>query len=81
MLEIVYRYRFVAVVACLGLASMLATAKGRLPLALRGIRKIILRKDMGRPAEAPGTTAAPIPAWKRGLAFVLVLLAFLIAVV
>ncbi len=80
MLEIVYRYRFVAVVACLGLASMLATAKGRLPLALRGIRKI-LRKDVGRPAEAPGTTAAPIPAWKRGLAFVLVLLAFLIAVV
>ena len=80
MLEIVYRYRFVAVIALLGFAAMLVTAKGRLPLALRGIRKI-LRKDAGRPAEAPETTAAAIPAWRRGLAFVLVLLAFLVAVV
>ena len=58
-------------------AAALLTEKGRLPLALRGVRKI-LRRDAGQPA-APEESRG-VPAWKRGLAFVLILLAFGIAV-
>ena len=48
--EILHQYRFVAVVALLGIAAVLAMEKGRLPLALRGIRKV-----MGRDAGSGET--------------------------
>lgn len=77
MLQTVYQFRFVLVIALIGVACALLTEKGRLPLALRGLRRT-LRRDAGQ----PDTPEAPrgVPAWKRGLAFVLILLAFGIAV-
>ncbi len=71
------QYRFVVVIALLGLAAALATPRGRLPLALRGIRKT-LRRDAGAPAAEPPARAVPL--WKRLVAFALVLLAFLIGI-
>ncbi len=72
------QYRFVVVIALLGLAAALATPKGRLPLALRGIRRT-LRRDAGAPAAEPSAARA-VPLWKRLVAFALVLLAFLIGI-
>ena len=78
MLQTIYQFRFVPVIALLCVAAALLTEKGRLPLALRGVRKI-LRRDAGQPDAPEGSRG--VPAWKRGLAFVLILLAFGIAVV
>ena len=78
MLQTIYQFRFVPVIALLCVAAALLKEKGRLPLALRGVRKI-LRRDAGQPA-APEESRG-VPAWKRGLAFVLILLAFGIAVI
>lgn len=71
------QYRFVVVIALLGLAAALATPRGRLPLALRGIRRT-LRRDAGAPTAEPPARAVPL--WKRLVAFALVLLAFLIGI-
>ena len=70
--------RIVLVVACLGAAAAVATPRGRMPLALRGIRKM-LRKDAGirDTAKPEGESVAP---WRKLLAFVLVLLAAVLAV-
>ena len=79
MLQTLYQFRFVPVIALLCVAAALLTEKGRLPLALRGVRKI-LRRDAGLPGTS-ADEARGVPAWKRLLAFVLILLAFGIAVV
>lgn len=70
--------RIVLVVACLGAAAAVATPRGRMPLALRGIWKM-LRKDAGiRDAAKPeGESVAP---WRKLLAFVLILVAAAVAV-
>ena len=70
--------RIVLVVACLGAAAAVATPRGRMPLALRGIRKM-LRKDacVRDTAKPEGESVAP---WRKLLAFVLVLLAAVLAV-
>ena len=52
--------KVIAVIALLVLAAMLATPKGRLPLALRGINKL-LRRD-GASANQSSVVA---PTWKR----------------
>jgi len=71
-MEIYWIIRVVAVVVLLGVAAAIATPKGRLPLALRGVRKI-LRKDSGvKDATSDGV---PVPGWRKSLAFVLVLIA------
>lgn len=69
--------RLVGVLALLIVAAMLATPPGRLPLALRGVYKI-LRRDRGLSDGVPAADAAPT--WKRVLAFLLVLLAAGLAV-
>ena len=70
--------RIVLVVACLGAAAAVATPRGRMPLALRGIRKM-LRKDVGvRDMAKP--EGESVPPWRKLLAFVLVLLAAVLAV-
>ena len=70
--------RIVLVVACLGAAAAVATPRGRMPLALRGIRKM-LRKDAGvRDTAKP--EGESVPPWRKLLAFVLVLLAAVLAV-
>ena len=63
--------RLVAVVALLCVAATIATPKGRLPLALRGVAKLF---------RISGEEQT-VPAWKRLLAFVLVLLAILLALI
>ena len=63
--------RLVAVLALLCVAAAIATPKGRLPLALRGVAKLF---------RISGEEQT-VPAWKRLLAFVLVLLAVLLALI
>ena len=69
-------YRFVPVVLLLGIAAFLLADKSKLPLALRGLKKVL-----GNAAPAAPTDAPPVPAWKRWLAFALILVAFLLAVI
>jgi hypothetical protein len=64
--------RVLAVVALVCAAASLATPPGRLPLALRGIRRM-LHKDSGAPRQRSADEPAPL--WRRVLAFFLVLLA------
>ena len=61
----------VAVVALLCVAGAIATPKGRLPLALRGVARLF---------RISGEEQT-VPVWKRLLAFVLVLLAILLALI
>ena len=69
-------WRFIPVVLLLGLAAFLLVDKSKLPLALRGLKKVL-----GHAAPTSTSSTVPsVPAWKRLLAFVLVLAAFLLAV-
>ena len=72
-----HQYRFVVVIALLGLAAALATEKGKLPLALRGLKKT-LRRDAGVQPTADARHAG-VPVWKRLVALVLCVLAFAVA--
>ena len=66
----------VLVVALLGAAAALATPPGRLPLALRGIRRVLKRGEV----EEGRDEAVQAPLWRRLLAFALVVAAVLLAV-
>jgi len=72
--------RVVLVIALLGIAAALATPKGRLPLALRGVYRI-MKKDRGESAVPPLSPAAKVPLWRRLMAFVLVLISVLTALI
>ena len=63
--------RICLVIALVCVAAALATPKGRLPLALRGVAKLF--RICGEEQT--------VPTWKRLLAFVLVLLAILLALI
>ena len=68
-------WRFIPVVALLGLAAYLLVDKSKLPLALRGLKKVL------GTAAPPASSAPHVPVWKRLLAFVLILIAFFLAIV
>ena len=68
-------WRFIPVVLLLGIAAYLLVDKSKLPLALRG-----LKKALGTVAPPSPSTTPPVPVWKRLLAFFLILIAFLLAV-
>ena len=68
-------YRFIPVVAVLGLAAFLLVDKSKLPLALRGLKKVLGNATPVAPGDAP-----PVPTWKRWLAFALVLIALFLAI-
>lgn len=74
-----HQYRFVVVIAILGIAAALATEKGKLPLALRGMKRV-LQRDAGEQTPSSPRARTGVPLWKRLLAFALVVLAFLVAV-
>ena len=69
-------WRFIPVVLLLGIASFLLVDKSKLPLALRGLKKVL----GGAASAAEPAASPPVPAWKRLLAFFLILAAFLLAV-
>ena len=75
--EILNLVRMILVLALVIAAAALATPRNRVPLALRGILKI-LRKDRGITASQP---PAPVPAWKRFLSFVFIILAAALALI
>jgi len=76
--ELLELLRVVAVIAVVVAAAALATPKGRLPLALRGIARIV-KRDLG--TDGTPETNGTVPRWKRLVAFALVLLAILLAVI
>ena len=69
-------FQVIAVLALVVVAAVLATPPNKVPLALRGLMRI-MKKDCGLAAD--GTGAGRVPVWKRLLAFVLVLIAFALA--
>ena len=69
--------RIVVVMALLCVAAALATPRGRLPLALRGMQKV-LRRDKGE--QGPATPVEPVRAWRKALALAFVIGAAIAAV-
>lgn len=67
--------RVAGVIVLLGVAACLASPPGKLPLALRGIRKI-LRRDSGTHRDAE---MAKVSAGRRFVAFLLVIVAVVVA--
>ena len=67
--------RVIAIVILLGVTAALATPKGRLPLALRGLYRL-LRRDLASDSVDVGSdSVGNQPAWKRIVAFIIVLIA------
>lgn len=75
--------RVILVILLVVFAAVLSTPKGRLPLAIRGLAKI-LNKDTSqtsRTSRTSQTSGLPVPAWKKTLAFVLVIIAALLSMI
>ena len=75
--------RLVTIVALLCVAAAIATPKNRLPLALRGLAKLLNSVPDASRVAGVGQPDAPtrVPRLKRFLAFLLVLLAILLAMI
>ena len=74
--------RLVAVVALLCVAAAIATPKGRLPLALRGVAKLLARdRGQTQSTAVDGCRLQSVSAGKRTLAFLLVVLAIILALI
>ena len=69
--------RVAAVIALLCVSAALATPPGRLPLALRGLKKI-MRKDQGLAPDR--STEATVSPRRRFFAFLVALIAVAVAV-
>lgn len=72
--EILELLRVLAVIGLVVIAAVLTTPPNKVPLALRGLAKML-----GKSAESDKSMPAVVPAYKKILAFVLVILAFIIA--
>lgn len=76
MNEVLICLRVAIVVGCLCVAAAIATPKGRIPFALRGVLRV-LRKDIG---TRIGDASEPVVSRKRRIAaFLLVLVAVIVA--
>ena len=74
--------RLVAVLALLCAAAAIATPKGRLPLALRGVAKLLARdRGQAQSTAVDGCRLQSVSAGKRTLAFLLVVLAVILALI
>ena len=73
--EIIELCRVIVVIALVVIAAVLATPPNKVPLALRGLVRI-LKRDGRLPAAAGNGS---VPTWKKLLSFTLCILAFIIA--
>ena len=74
--------RLVAILALLCVAAALATPKGCLPLALRGVAKLLARdRGQAQSTAVGGCRVQSVSAGKRALALAFVILAILIALI
>ena len=78
--DIIEIVRLLAVMALVCAAAAIATPKGRVPLALRGVLRI-LQKDRALSGAAQNESQQPVSLAKRLLAFVLVLAAAVLALI
>lgn len=69
--------RVIVVIAMVLFAAALATPPNKLPLALRGLVRI-MRRDRGMDPRAQSKPGI-VPVWKKIISFVLVILAFVLA--
>lgn len=76
---LVWIVKIVLVLALLGVASALSTPKGRLPLALRGLTRM-MRKDRGETGADASERGERVSAQKRFFAFLLVIVAIIVAI-
>lgn len=74
--EIFELIRVLGVIGLVVVAAVLATPPNKVPLALRGLVRI-LRRDAG--SREASTTPGAVPLWKKLLSFALCVLAFIIA--
>jgi len=72
--------KIVTVIGLLGVAAVMATPRGRLPLALRGLKRMLDRDRGGGGRASPDGTGERPSTVRRLVAFSLVLLALLVAV-
>lgn len=74
--EFIELCRVLVVIGLVVGAAVLATPPNKVPLALRGLVRI-LRRDAG--SFGAGATPGVVPLWKKLLSFALCVLAFIIA--
>lgn len=74
------QWKFVLVIAMLAASALMATERNKLPLALRGLKKI-LDSQNGNDKKSDTQNGGPVPAWRRLLAFLIVILALVVAIV
>lgn len=80
MTALVWIAKIVLVVALLGVAAAVATPRGRLPLALRGVKRM-MRQDRGETGADPADRGERVSGKKRFFAFLLVIIAIIVTIV
>lgn len=76
LLDALQIFRIIAVVILVVLAAALATPPNRIPLALRGLARL-MRKDNGIISNSD--KSASVSTWKKVLSFLLIVVAFALA--
>ena len=81
--EIIELCRVIVVIALVVVAAVLATPPNKVPLALRGLVRILKRDASASLPRREGPAGTPpdgtVPTWKKLLSFALCILAFVIA--
>jgi hypothetical protein len=74
------QWKFILVIAMLGVSAFMVSDKNKLPLALRGLKKILDSQNEKKNKESSNPSQAVSP-MRRLLAFLLVMLALILAVI
>ena len=77
--EVLELGRVIVVIALVVIAAVLATPPNKVPLALRGLVRILKRDRLGDAAGEGARRYGEVPTWKKLLSFALCILAFIIA--
>lgn len=75
--------RVILVILLVVFAAVLSTPKGRLPLAIRGLAKLLRKEQnptLNTHSSSLNTREVAVPAWKKTFAFLLVIIAALLSV-